>query len=245
VIVAVPNPANEGRTERDRAGASHRAMGALRRGRFDVLGRSPFRTTLYVDADALACRSLESIFEAVERNGSQWAFCTKNNHFHKRRDGSRYHEPRDERHAVALFRGFPDLAMPDLTSPFANAGFIVYRPFDEEVRELLRTWRRVYDLGYAKKVSVDQPSRSVWKSNFGRLTPSTRRFPVTHRLISTQVALGRPAQHAEPENTSPRRDDVLPRPRQLLAVRALLGAARELRHRAHTAREGLRADPRA
>ena len=27
--------------------------------------------------------------------------------------------------------------MPDLTSPFANAGFIVYRPFDEEVQELL------------------------------------------------------------------------------------------------------------
>ena len=45
-LVAVPNPANEGRTERDRAGASHRAMGALRRGRFDVLGRSPFLTTL-------------------------------------------------------------------------------------------------------------------------------------------------------------------------------------------------------
>ena len=96
----------------------------------------------------------------------------KNNHFHKRRDGSRYHEPRDERHAVALFRGFPDLAMPDLTSPFANAGFIVYRPFDEEVQELLRNWRRVYDLGYAKKVSVDQPSRSVWKSNFRRPTSS-------------------------------------------------------------------------
>ena len=145
-------------------------MGALRRGRFDVLGRSPFLTTLYVDADALACRSLESIFEAVERNGSQWAFCEKNNHFHKRRDGSRYHEPRDERHAVALFRGFPDLAMPDLTSPFANAGFIVYRPFDEEVQELLRNWRRVYDLGYAKKVSVDQPSLWVAQRN----TPGLR-----------------------------------------------------------------------
>ena len=62
--------------------------------------------------------------------------------------------------------------MPDLTSPFANAGFIVYRPFDAEVQELLRNWRRVYDLGYAKKVSVDQPSRSVWKSNFRRPTSS-------------------------------------------------------------------------
>ena len=31
--------------------------------------------------------------------------------------------------------------------------------------------------------------------------------------------------------------------RQLLAVRTLLGAARELRDRAHAAREGLRADP--
>ena len=37
--------------------------------------------------------------------------------------------------------------------------------------------------------------------------------------------------------------DVLPRPRQFLAVRPLLGAARELRHGAHAAREGLRADP--
>ena len=60
--------------------------------------------------------------------------------------------------------------MPDLTSPFANAGFIVYRPFDEEVQELLRNWRRVYDLGYAKKVSVDQPSLWVAQRN----TPNLR-----------------------------------------------------------------------
>jgi hypothetical protein len=106
----------------------------------------------------------------VEQNRSQWAFCEKNNHFHKRRDGSLYHEPRDERHAVALFRQFTDLAMPALTSPFANAGFIVYRPFDAEVQELLRNWRRVYDLGYAKKVSVDQPSLWVAQRN----TPNLR-----------------------------------------------------------------------
>jgi hypothetical protein len=67
-------------------------------------------------------------------------------------------------------RGFPDLAMPELTSPFANAGFIVYRPFDAEVQELLRTWRRVYDLGYAKKVSVDQPALWVAQHN----TPNLR-----------------------------------------------------------------------
>ena len=40
----------------------------------------------------------------------------------------------------------------------------------EEVRELLRTWRRVYDLGYAKKVSVDQPSLWVAQRN----TPGLR-----------------------------------------------------------------------
>ena len=46
-----------------------------------------------------------------------------------------------------------------------------------QVRELLRNWRRVYDLGYAKKVSVDQPSRSAWNSNFRRPTSSAR-FPL-------------------------------------------------------------------
>ena len=168
-LVSVPNPANEGRTERDRAGASHRAMGGLRRGRFDALGRSPFRTTLYVDADALACRSLASIFATVEANQSQWAFCEKNNHFHKKRDGSLYHAPRDEKHAIALFKDF-DLKMPELTSPFANAGFLVYRPFDAEVQALLRTWRRVYDYGYAKKVSADQPALWVAQRN----TPGLR-----------------------------------------------------------------------
>jgi len=168
-LVRVPNPANEGRTERDRAGASHRAMDGLRRGSFDALGRSPFRTTLYVDADALACRSLESIFATVEANRSQWAFCEKNNHFHKKRDGSLYHAPRDEKHAIALFKDF-DLEMPELTSPFANAGFLVCRPFDAEVQALLRTWRRVYDYGYAKKVSVDQPALWVAQRN----TPGLR-----------------------------------------------------------------------
>ena len=74
-LVSVPNPANDGRTERDRAGASHRAMGALRRGRFDVLGRSPFRTTLYVHADALACHLADYAARTKAQRAKLVALC--------------------------------------------------------------------------------------------------------------------------------------------------------------------------
>ena len=87
-----------------------------------------------------------------------------------------------------------------------------------------------------------------WRRDAMRCTNGTAYDHAALWVATAQVEtlrMGRPAQHAESENPSPRRDDVLPRPRQLLAVRALLGAARELRDRAHAAREELRADPRA
>ena len=49
------------------------------------------------------------------------------------------------------------LVMPDLTSPFANAGFIVYRPFDAEVQE------------HGRRSVFYRPAVAPWKSNFGRL----------------------------------------------------------------------------
>ena len=137
---------------------------------------SPFREYVDLDTVARAPWSAKADLSEHKHNFSDVSFRRNSGPMLWKVTGSRYYvrdspnEPRDERHAVALFRGFPDLAMPDLTSPFANAGFIVYRPFDAEVQELLRTWRRVYDLGYAKKVSVDQPSLWVAQRN----TPGLR-----------------------------------------------------------------------
>ena len=80
----------------------------------------------------------------------------------------------DALRALNQYEGSP-WTPPPPDSSYADAALLFYRPFDAEVVQLLHHWTEAYrygaahgsayDLGYAKKVSVDQPSLWVAQRN--------------------------------------------------------------------------------